>query len=338
MEALGGLADIELTVAADAKLPEWFLRASCSAPLKLHRVQTDVGLVQHDPFAEDIPATLAALSGFYPLAPRTLESLAGIFSRCDLVVCDISPAGILAAREAGVASVLLENFTWDWIYEGYRNSRTQLQPFIGYLSEVNSQADYRVRTIPFCGEAEADLTVQPVARPFRQSRETTRQGLDVSDTQQMVLVSMGGMAIKQLPVERMQAMDDVVFVVSGCTGGASGTGNIRLLSPDCGFLHPDLALAADAVVAKAGYSTLAETYHADTPFGYVCRQGFRETEVLAGFIREEMNGLEIGEQEFRQGGWIDRLERLFALGGKGGGRENGAVQCARFLHSLLSGG
>jgi hypothetical protein len=165
MEALSRLVNIELTIVT--LVPEWFLRSSYSGPFTLYTMQTDVGLVQQTSLDQDIPATLTALSSYYPVRPQTVRSLASIYSKCSTVVCDISPAGILGALEAGVPSVLLENFTWDWIYEGYSTSFPELGSFIRYLRQVNDQADYRVQTMPVCDPVSSDLMVLPVARAFR---------------------------------------------------------------------------------------------------------------------------------------------------------------------------
>jgi len=332
MEALSSLAEVELTIAT--QVPEWFLRSSCSAQFSLHPLQTDVGLVQLGPLEQDLPATISALSAFYPVRPQTVESLAAIFSNCSLVVCDISPAGILAARKAGVPSVLMENFTWDWIYKEYITSFPELVRFITYLRHVNEQADYRVQTVPVCNAVAADLVAEPVARTVRENRVLVRRRLQIGDAERVVLVSMGGIGMASLPLDRLQAARDTVFVISGYTGEPVAAANLKFLLPDADFFHPDLVASCDAVIGKVGYSTLAEVYHADVPFGYIRRPDFRETGPLVSFIREQMSGLEIDGQDFRQGRWVDKLPQLFRLSKKSSSRQNGAIQCAQFLLSL----
>lgn len=332
MEALSSLVELELTVVT--QVPEWFLRGSYSGPLSFYPLQTDVGLVQQTPLEQDIPATISELAAFYPVRPRVVESLASIFSGCRLVVCDISPAGIVGARKAGVASVLLENFTWDWIYEEYLPFFPELGSFISYLRHVAGQADYRVQTIPVCDPVAADLVVRPVARAVRQNRAQVRKRLQMGDDARMVLVSMGGIGMRQLPLDRLQATRDTVFVISGYLGEKVSAPNLKFLSPDSDLYHPDLVAASDAVIGKVGYSTLAEVYHADVPFGYISRHDFRESGPLVSFIREEMSGLEINSLDFRQGQWVDTLPQLFSLGKKRNPRPNGAIQCAQFLLSL----
>jgi len=34
-----------------------------------------------------------------------------------LSICEIAPMGILVAKETRVPAILVDNFTWDWIYQ-----------------------------------------------------------------------------------------------------------------------------------------------------------------------------------------------------------------------------
>jgi hypothetical protein len=335
MQALSKLVDIELTVVT--LVPEWFLRGSCSARFSIYPLQTDVGLVQKNALEPDIPATFKALSEYYPVRPQTVRSLAAIFSQCSVVVCDISPAGILGSREAGALSVLLENFTWDWIYEGYQTSCPELEPFIQYLCQVNRQADFRVQAMPVCNAVDADLVVPPIARTLRESPDLVRRRLQVERDERLVLLSMGGTGIGQLSLESMQTVRNAVFVVAGSSGEMVRRGNLILLPPETDFFHPDLVAASDAVVGKVGYSTLAEVYHANVPFGYICPHDFRESGPLVSFIRKEMRGVQIDAVDFRQGDWVEKLPQLFQLDKRSVSRQNGAVQCAEFILSLHAG-
>ena len=99
-------------------IPAWFFEESVPGSVVHYKVKTDVGMVQKGPFEADLPATLDALKHFLPSSHDNIEFLAkGLKERgCDAVVCDISPLGIAVAKKAGVPSILVENFTWDWIY------------------------------------------------------------------------------------------------------------------------------------------------------------------------------------------------------------------------------
>ena len=75
----------------------------------------------------------------------------------------------------------------------------------------------------------------------------------------------------------MLARRDVTFVIPGGADDYLWQENLVLLPHHSRFYHPDLVAAADAVVGKVGYSTVAETFHAGAPLGYVPRTRFRES-------------------------------------------------------------
>jgi UDP-N-acetylglucosamine:LPS N-acetylglucosamine transferase len=102
-----------------------------------------------------------------------------------------------------------------------------------------------------------------------------------------------------------------------------------------GFIHSDLANAADAVVGKAGYSTLAEVYQAGVPFGYVPRSNFRETDKLVAFIEKEMPGLCIGDEEFKAGNWLPKVARLLNLPRISRHHRNASHQVAGMIRDIL---
>ncbi|NMC79506.1 MAG: hypothetical protein GYA59_09120, partial [Chloroflexi bacterium] len=102
------------------RTPTWFFEDSLTGPFEYYSQQTDIGLVQDSPLQEDLPATIEALDHFLPFDAHRIDPLAQQLQRagCRLVLCDVSPLGISVARDAGIPSVLIENFTLDWIYEG----------------------------------------------------------------------------------------------------------------------------------------------------------------------------------------------------------------------------
>jgi hypothetical protein len=98
-----------------------------------------------------------------------------------------------------------------------------------------------------------------------------------------------------------------------------------------GFHHPDLAAAADAVVGKIGYSTLAETCRARIPYGFVPRDGFRESAVLARWLLARGRGVRIGAAAFASGEWVTHVPDLLALGRPPERFRDGAGEAARLI-------
>jgi hypothetical protein len=317
-------------------VPEWFFSGSLTAPYILHPIICDVGLVQRNSLEEDPGQTIDALDRFYPLDRNLVDRVASIFRDSSLVICDIAPLGIAAARLAGVDSVLVENFTWDWIYRSYVRQWPGFAPHISYLQHLYREADCHLQAAPVCRPGPCDLSTGPIARQRKQGRTAVREQLQAAETDTLVLVTMGGVPGTDLPLGRLAAMEQC-FILPGRAGEKMIVrGNLRLLPPDSGIYHPDLVAACDAVIGKVGYSTLAEVYQAGIPFGYIQRPGFRESAPLAAFINREMVSMEIALEQFQSGRWLESIPELCRLVPDSNRKENGSRDAAAFIRSLLN--
>ena len=314
-------------------VPRWFFRDSLGPSFTLHRLEADVGLVQRGPLVEDLPATAARLRALYPPHPALLERLGRTLRRsgCRLVLCDIAPLGIAAARAAGLPSVLVENFTWDWIYRDCARREPGLLPYVATLSELFGQADLHLQAEPVCRPVIGALRVGPVSRRPRATCAATREGLGVGAHRPVVLVTMGGIPHGGFAVAPLSALPEVTFVLAGGAGRVRRSGNVLLLPHRSGFYHPDLVAAADAVVGKIGYSTLAESCRAGIPYGFVPRTGFRESAVLSRWLFGRGRGLQIDPAAFAAGSWVRRVPELLALGRARERFTDGAREAAQLI-------
>ena len=319
-------------------VPAWFFQDSLGPYFAVHELKSDIGLIQKTPLEEDLPATLQALDEFIPFNPRLTTDLAEQINQlnCPVVLCDIAPLGIAIAHKAGIPAVLIENFTWDWIYQGYLHEYTQFGYIINYLREIFTSADYHIQTKPFCEpDILPDLTTQPVSRQHRLSISEVRDELSIPRQAKTVLITMGGIQTSYNFMTALHKAQDYYFIIPGLGSTLSVKDNLILLPHHSNFYHPDLVNACDAVIGKTGYSTIAEVYQAGVPFGYVSRPKFRESEVMADFIRKEMTGFEISDQDFSDGNWIARLPELFSFKRAHRDVSNGANQAAQFVLNLL---
>lgn len=345
LDALADRIPVHYKIVSTA--PAWFFAESLTASYDVHPLQTDVGLVQQDALHEDLAQTVEHLHAFYPLRVKLLDQLATLFADCQLVLCDIAPVGIAAAAQARkqygsqVRSVLVENFTWNWIYQPYQGSYPEFTEIIHDLEQLYSQADYHIQAEPVCAPHHADLVVRPIARACQQTRPEVRTLLGLSEQEKVILVTMGGIAGTELPVRQMKACKDFCFILAGQTGqrgkGVANQDNILFLPADSTIRHPDLIAACDAVIGKIGYSTLAEVYQAGIPFAYIGREWFRESQPLADFIAQEMPSLPLTEEAFQQQNLSDILTKLCQLPRHDQSHENGAAMVADFLEKLLLG-
>ena len=143
MEALS--AGLPVCFEIVTTVPHWFFAESLTAPYSLHSVNCDIGLVQRNSLEEDPGKTLELLDRFFPLDQSLVDRVAGLLADCSLVICDIAPLGIAAAQRAGTLSVLLENFTWDWIYRSYLEQWPGFDYHISYLQQLYASVDYHLQ-------------------------------------------------------------------------------------------------------------------------------------------------------------------------------------------------
>ncbi len=165
MAEMQGL-DPSLGIEIFTTVPRWFFEKSLAGPFGYHEKLTDIGMAQRDALHEDIPATAERLARFLPFAPDRIREPAACLQAfgCQLAICDISPLGLAAAGEAGIPSVLVENFTWDWIYVAYAVGSNELQPYAEMLKKVFQSADYHIQARPACSPGSPNLSVPPVCR------------------------------------------------------------------------------------------------------------------------------------------------------------------------------
>ncbi len=318
-------------------VPSWFFQDSIPAPYDYHRLVTDIGLVQKDAFEADLERTLRALNDFFPLERSLIEHYAEKIKsvNCDLIICEIAPMGILIAKEARIPSILVENFTWDWIYQKYAGSNDRIKRHIDYLQPIFKAADYRIQTQPMCCREVADLTTAPVSRKIRSNGVEIRQRLGLPKDGEIVLITTGGIPQSYGFLEVLNRFSNISFVMPGAGPVMKMVDNLIILPHRSDYYHPDLVNAADAVVGKVGYSTLSEIYHGGAPFGYVARSNNPESPPLVAFVEKHMPAIAISESEFYSGNWTDKLSDLLDLAPVEHNNTNGAEQISKFIEDLL---
>ena len=319
-------------------IPAWFFQDSLSVRLTYHSLLTDIGLIQKTAFETDLAETLRRLADFLPFNPALIEETAAVVKKenCVLIICDISPLGIAVGKRAGIRSVLVENFTWDWLYQQYVDVDGRFNDYIDYFQSLFSAADYHIAAEPVCCPGPADLTAAPVGRKPKNPADRIRNQLELPPASKMVLITTGGINQGYGFLDRLQKMRDIRFVLPGAGLQTTIRDNLIILPPRSDFYHPDLVYASDAVVGKVGYSTLAEVYHAGVPFGYAARSNFRESEPMTAFIARQMHGILLDEFEFNRGAWTDKLKGLLDIGREQKSRPNGADQIGRFITGLIT--
>ena len=147
---------------------------------------------------------------------------------------------------------------------------------------------------------------------------------------------MGGIPHGGFAVKPLLEVRGVEFILAGAARKRRRVGNVLLLPHHSGLYHPDLVAAADAVVGKIGYSTLAETCRSRVPYGFIPRPGFRESAVLARWLSDRGRGLRIAPAAFASGEWVRRIRDLLDLGRPTERFPDGARDAARLIQERFS--
>ncbi len=124
-----------------------------------------------------------------------------------LIVGDIPPLAFAVGASAGIASIGLGNFTWDWIYADY--PRVRLAPsLLPAIRGAYAKASMALR-LPMSGGFESFSNVKDIpfiARHAAKTREEVAKILKLPTEKPFILSSFGGYG---LPEPRYRAADQV---------------------------------------------------------------------------------------------------------------------------------
>ncbi|MEX1309262.1 MAG: hypothetical protein AB1Z65_02475 [Candidatus Sulfomarinibacteraceae bacterium] len=314
--------------------PGFFSESLPGVSVAVHRLECDVGMVQKNPFEEDVGATIRALARLPLKAGPDLDAVVNEVAAtgCRVVVSDISPLGLLVADRLECPGILVENFTWDWIYRAYDEPR--LDALGAEMERIFSTAAVRIQTEPVCTMVDGSRVVPPVSRRPRVSRTDLRKELGIPAHERMILVSLGG--VETAPLRRLrQAMPTTTLVAPANRPTIEVEHGVVRIPITGGPYHPDLVAASDLVIGKLGYSTVAEVYRSKTRFAFLRRPRFPESPILEAFVRDHIPSAAL------QTNWLENptapavLEGLLSRSRLTAPRENGAGQAADSILNLL---
>ena len=303
-----------LDISIFSTLPDWFFTENLSGiSYKTYQLKTDVGLVQKSPFKHDLNLTLDELNLFlqFKNEKQILELLEK--KNLDFIFCDISPIGLHFAQKLGIPSCLLENFTWDWIYEEYLSERSDFQKPIEKLKDIFSSANLHIQTTPICNYLSDANHINPIFRPSKNDGGDLKKKLEIDHQKPIILVTTGGISQKYPFIEKIKKDSKHFYILTGSYSQFEKGKNFCLLPHQSGFYFPDLIKTADGVVGKVGYGTVAEVWASQKPFMSIFRKDFRESQPIRKFIDENIPGFEVSHQIFNDGEWINDIDRFLNI-------------------------
>jgi UDP:flavonoid glycosyltransferase YjiC (YdhE family) len=265
-------ASPQLKIFVRTTAPEWLF-----PPIAYSHRAIDVGVVQNDSLSMDLAATVKACRHLH-------ENLTGIIAEelkyildnnIGLIIGDIPPLCFEIASRAGLPSVAITNFTWEFIYRGYVRQYPDFAPLVADMERYYKHATLAL-TLPYSCELDVfprREAIPWIARVSPLTKDQARRKFALPPSATTVLLSFGGLGLNQLPWKCLAKPSEYYFVAAGNTRREEG--NLRII-PDAQKNYADIVRAADVVVTKPGYGIVADAIAHQIPVVYTDRGDFAE--------------------------------------------------------------
>ncbi|XP_051151499.1 L-arabinokinase-like [Andrographis paniculata] len=321
--------------------PDYVFTGEIKSPrLFLRKVLLDCGAVQADALTVDRLASLEKYSET-AVVPRAeilateVEWLKSI--KADFVVSDVVPVACRAAAEAGIPSVCVTNFSWDFIYAEYvMAAGHHHRSIVWQIAEDYSHCEFLIRLPGYCPmPAFRDaIDVPLVVRRLHKSREEVRRELGFGEDVKLVILNFGGQPAGWTLKEEYLP-DGWICLVCGASESATLPPNFIKLPKDA--YTPDAIAASDCMLGKIGYGTVSEALAYKIPFVFVRRDFFNEEPFLRNMLEFYQCGVEMIRRDLLTGHWKLYLEHAVSLKPCYKGGINGGEVAAQILQDTARG-
>lgn len=316
-------------------VPDWFVDQFI-APGECERMAAayDCGAIQRDGMEIDTAATFATYRRIMRENDARFADEASWLRRVGvrLVVCDVPAFPFRCAREAGVPSVALCNFTWFEIYQDL--ARGVDEPTVRADADAclaSLRADYALADRALLTPPHIAINVFPraettpiLARSGESRRAEIAATLGLDPDHRSVLIYVGAQGLDGADWSRLADINAQFLTLHPLGDGAP---NLREI-PNGHWAHPDIVASCDAVAAKPGYGIVGECLATATPLLYTPRDNFIEYPALRDALDQWGLAERVDNASFRALDWTAALERLSQRSIQQTFDLNGAEYCA----------
>ena len=296
-------------------VPTTFFRDRLTGRWEHQAIQQDVGCIQDGPLTVDVPATWAAHQQFHSSWDQRLSAEVAAIQQAQprLILTNTPYLALAAGAKSGVPTAAMASLTWDEILDGFRAPDDPLQQkLLANIRQAYAQADLALRIAPGLPMPAFRQIhdIGPIASPAPSQRESLRTTLGLTPQERLVLVGFGGIPLRGLPWEQMNALSGFRFIV---------TGSAELRYPriaslrDLPFRFSTVLVSVDLVMTKPGYGTIVECVTNQIPLVYVRRYNFADEAPLVEYIARYGRGIELTLDDFQSGTWQQALEQALTL-------------------------
>uniref|UniRef100_A0A7N0U897 L-arabinokinase n=1 Tax=Kalanchoe fedtschenkoi TaxID=63787 RepID=A0A7N0U897_KALFE len=321
--------------------PDYVFTSAVQSPrLFIRKVLLDCGAVQADALTVD---RLASLEKYKETAVVPRESILATETEwlhsinADLVVSDVVPVACRAAADAGIRSVCVTNFSWDFIYAEYvMAAGIHHRSIVWQIAEDYSHCEFLIRLPGYCPmPAFRDVIDVPlVVRRLHKSRKEVREQLGIGEDVKLVIFNFGGQPAGW-KLQEHYLPSGWLCLVCGASQDQELPPNFIKLAKD--VYTPDIMTACDCMLGKIGYGTVSEALAYKLPFIFVRRDYFNEESFLRNMLEYYQGGVEMIRRDLLTGHWAPYLEHATTLRPCYDGSINGGEVAARILQDTAAG-
>lgn len=306
-QVMAALPDNVRLIARTSVDPAFIARES-GRKVKVVPGQFDTGVIQKDNRTLDWPAT------FRQARQLLKDTAAGLLdetdflrkNKVDLVVCDVPPAPLEAARMAGIPSVVVGNFTWVEIFQREARNHPEAAELADLWREQYALATLAVRSTPafpmkYFRHVE---TVEPIARRGKNRRAEILKFLGLPAKTRLVLLYFGTFGDDSL---KLPTLPDTALL------SFTPMPKPAIVLDPARWHFPDALASVHCVIAKPGYGTTGECMANGTPMIYHPRTEFAEYPLLREAIKEWGGGVQISLRDLEQGKLTKSIETAARL-------------------------
>lgn len=318
----------ETRIGVRTSAPRWLVDLTVRGKVAFSTLECDTGVVQIDSLTLDEADTIRRAAAFHSDLVTRAASETRILRElgAGLIVGDIPPLAFAVGAAAGIPSIALGNFTWDWIYSEY--PRVRLAPsLLPTIRAAYAKASMALR-LPMSAGFETVANVKDIpliARHATRTREEVCKLLKLPPDKPIVLVSFGGYGLTGLDTDVLAKLKKYTVVTTANvplgrarkeTVTAEHKGSFFSVNEeamyDSGVRYEDLVGAAAVVVTKPGYGIIAESIANDTAVLYTSRGHFPEYDVLVEEMPQYLRSAFISHEELFAGKWESHVDKLLA--------------------------
>lgn len=249
--------------------------------------------------------------------------------KADMVFSNVGYLPLAGAQHVGIANAALCSLNWSDIYRHYCGD----DAIAVQIQQCYAHADAFLRATPGMDMSNLKniLPVAPIADIGRNRRDEINRRLQLSSTEKLVLISMGGIA-SRLPIEHWPRIAGVRWLVQQ---------SWQAQHPDAldfetlAMPFPDLLASCDALLCKPGYGSFVEAPCSGVPVLYVSRAEWPESSALIAWLQQHGISCEVSREQLECGDLANELTALWQHKKIAPVLATGATQVAQWLAEKL---